>query len=87
MSHTALQALRARLAADPAFAAQIRAATSLDAVLTVARAHGLTLEASDFENRPLGANELDHVAGGAGSPSIWMIACIEVSSWGGYCAE
>jgi predicted ribosomally synthesized peptide with nif11-like leader len=64
MSHSALEALQARLAADPAFAAQIRAANSLDAVLTVARAHGLTLEASDFENRPLGTDELDRVAGG-----------------------
>ena len=68
MSHTALEALKTRLAADPAFAAQIRAATSLDAAITIARAHGLTLQASDFENRPLDTDELDRVAGG----SVWF---------------
>lgn len=66
MSHSALEALKARLAADPAFAAQFRAAASLDAAIAVARAHGLTLDASMFQNRPLGADELDGVAGGAG---------------------
>ena len=66
MSHTALDALKARLAADPAFAAQFRAAASLDAAIAVARAHGLTLDASMLQNRPLGADELDGVAGGAG---------------------
>ena len=64
MSQSALDALQARLAADPAFAAQIRAATSRDAVLAGARAHGRSLQASDFENRPLGTDELDRVAGG-----------------------
>jgi predicted ribosomally synthesized peptide with nif11-like leader len=64
MSHPALEALKARLAADPAFAAEIRAASSLDAAIAVARAHGLTIQASDFENRPLGPDELDRVAGG-----------------------
>ena len=70
MSHTALEALKARLAADPAFAAQIRAATSLDAAIAIARAHGLTLDTAMFQNRPLGAGELDGVAGGAGIDSI-----------------
>jgi predicted ribosomally synthesized peptide with nif11-like leader len=65
MSHSALDALQARLAADPAFAAQFRAAASLDDAIAVARAHGLTLDATMFQNRPLGAGELDGVAGGA----------------------
>ena len=70
MSHPALDALKARLASDPAFAAQFRGAASLDAALAVARAHGLTLDATMFQNRPLGAGELDGVAGGAGG-SDW----------------
>jgi predicted ribosomally synthesized peptide with nif11-like leader len=69
MSHSALQALQARLAADPAFAAQFRAAASLDAAIAIARAHGLTLDGAMFQNRPLGAGELDGVAGGAGIDS------------------
>ncbi|MFZ9837812.1 MAG: Nif11-like leader peptide family RiPP precursor [Opitutaceae bacterium] len=69
MSHSALDALQARLAADPAFAAQFRAAASLDAAIAVARAHGLTLDAAMLQNRPLGAGELDGVAGGAGIDS------------------
>jgi len=67
MSHTALDALKARLASDPAFAAQFRGAASLDAALAVARAHGLTLDASMFQTRPLEAEELDGVVG-AGTP-------------------
>jgi len=70
MSQAALEALQARLAADPAFAAQIRAAASLDAAIAIARAHGLTLDAAMFQNRPLGAGELDGVAGGSGIDSI-----------------
>lgn len=66
MSTSALDILKARLAADPAFAAQFRAAASLDAAIAVARAHGLSLDASMLQNRPLGADELDGVAGGAG---------------------
>ncbi len=76
MSHTALDALKARLAADPAFAAQFRAAGSLDAAIAVARAHGLTLDASALQNRPLGADELDQVAGGASLPSWGGGICI-----------
>jgi predicted ribosomally synthesized peptide with nif11-like leader len=70
MSHASLDALKARLAADPAFAAQFRAATSLDAAIAVARAHGLTLDAAMFQNRPLGTGELDGVAGGASIPTF-----------------
>jgi predicted ribosomally synthesized peptide with nif11-like leader len=69
MSHSALDALQARLAADPAFAAQFRAAASLDAALAVARAHGLTLDAAALQNRPLGTDELDQVAGAISIPS------------------
>lgn len=67
MSHTALDALKARLASDPAFAAQFRGAASLDVAIAVARAHGLTLDATMFENRPLGAGELEGIVG-AGTP-------------------
>jgi len=76
MSHSALQSLQARLAADPAFAAQFRAATSLDAAIAVARAHGLTLDAAALQNRPLGADELDQVAGGASVPSYGRGICV-----------
>ena len=70
MSQSAPEALQARLAADPAFAAQFRAAASLDDAIAVARAHGLTLDATMFQNRPLGAGELDGVAGGAGFDTV-----------------
>jgi predicted ribosomally synthesized peptide with nif11-like leader len=76
MSHSALNALQARLAADPAFAAQFRAATSLEAAVAVARAHGLTVDAAALQNRPLGADELDQVAGGASLPSYGRGICV-----------
>jgi hypothetical protein len=63
--NSALDPLKARLAADPAFAAQFRAAASVEAALAVARAHGLNLDAAMLQNRPLGADELDQISGGA----------------------
>jgi predicted ribosomally synthesized peptide with nif11-like leader len=76
MSHSALDTLQARLAADPAFAAQFRAAASIEAAVAVARAHGLTLDAASLQNRPLGADELDQVAGGGSIPSYGRGICV-----------
>lgn len=64
MSHSALDTLKTRLAADPAFAAQFRAAGSLDAALAVARTHGIAIDAEMLQNRPLADGELEGVAGG-----------------------
>ena len=60
MSHEQAAALKEKLASDPAFAAELNAATSREEAVRIANAHGFKVSVST----ELTEAELDSVAGG-----------------------
>ena len=64
MSDEQAQAIKAKLASDPAFAAKLKAATSREDAARIVAEHGLTLDDFTDSNSELSESELETIAGG-----------------------